>query len=119
MTFQNLRTVFPRRKKLRHVTFVVANFGHPLRALDHAVAFDFCSQLGGPLFEHVIKKLFRRVRSVNFADRLEQLERKLIAIEWEKIVAAPRQPINHFWPAHLLRTPPSIEITVALQRKAV
>src|SRR5438093_10884409 len=69
MTFQNLRTVFFRRKKLRHVTFTVAHSGQPLRAFDDVLAFGLYFQCRGALVKHIINEFFRRVRSVNLANR--------------------------------------------------
>src|SRR5438552_10628354 len=93
MAFQNLRTVFFRGKKLRHVTFTVAHFGQPLRAFDSVLAFRLCFKCRCALHKNIIKELFRRVRSVNVANGSEQLERKLIALGRERVVASSGQPI--------------------------
>src|SRR5436305_14330152 len=115
MAFENLRTIFFGRKKLGHVTFAIAYFCQPFCAFEYVFAFHLRLELGGPLFKNIIKKLFRRVRAVDVANRSEQLESKLIAVDRKKIVTASGQPINHFRPAHFLRTPPSVEIAVSLE----
>src|SRR5260370_16487580 len=61
MTFQNLRTVFFRRKKLRHLTFTVAHSGQPLRAFNQVLPFGLYFQCPGPLLTTIIKALFLRV----------------------------------------------------------
>ena len=51
--------------------------------------------------------------------RFQQLECELVAIGRKKIVGAAREPVNHFRPAHSLRPPPGIEITIALEGEAM
>ncbi len=34
-------------------------------------------------------------------------------------MGAAREPVNHFWTTHLLRTAPGIQITIALKGEAV
>ena len=42
-----------------------------------------------------------------------------MAVGMKKIVCAARKAIDHLWPAHFLRTPPGIEIPVAMQGNAM
>ena len=83
------------------------------------VAFDLCLQLARFPFEKVVKQLFGSVASVNFLDRLQEIEREGVAVRLEEPMTATGQPIDHLGPAHLLRASPGIEITVALEGEAM
>src|SRR5205807_5555221 len=57
--------------------------------------------------------------TVNFLDRLQQLEREIVTVARKKVVGPAGEPVNHFRATHFLRPPPGIEITVALESKAM
>ena len=79
----------------------------------------FAFQAGGLPLEDIEKHLLRAVRAIDFLDRLQQLEGEIVAVAGEQIVGPAGQAIDHFRPAHFLRASPGIEITVALERKAM
>src|SRR6266480_4520370 len=121
MTFQNVRTGATgfAVNELRHVSFAVADTSQPLRALDGRVAFRLALERLRFSLKHVVEQLLRAVRAVNLADRLQQIERELVALALKQIVAALRKPINHLRSAHFLRPPPGIEVTIARERDAM
>ena len=120
MTLQNLRAaIFLIAEELRHVAFAVADMCQPFRAFRYSVSFRFSLESRGFLFENAVKQLLRRRRSGDRLGCLSQVERELMALGVEKIMRPAGKAIDHLRSAHFLRSPPGIQIPVAMQRNAM
>src|SRR5947207_11657418 len=105
--------------ELGHVPLLIADVSEPLGALRDRFAFCLSFQCGSFLFENAIKKLLRRIRSVDLLGRFQQIESQLMAISLEKIMAPACQSIDHLRSTHFLRAPPGVQIAVAVKSDAM
>jgi len=119
MTFENLRAALLSHEKLRHMAFAISDPGQPFCAVRDGLSFHPGFQRGGSFPKDIVEQFFGCVRSVNLPARPQQLERKLITIRGKEVVAAAREAVNHFRPAHFLRAPPGIKIAIALEGEAM
>src|SRR5437773_5006068 len=106
MTLENTGVAVFVVDELGHVTLPITNMREPLRAFRHRVSLRLGFERRGLLFENAVKKLLRRVWSVDFLGRFQQVQSELITVGLQTIVAAVPKPIDHLRPAHSLRATP-------------
>ena len=119
MTFDNLGPPVFAVDELGHVALPIADMCEPFGAFGQGVSLSPGFESRTLFFENIVKQLFRRVWSVDFLNRFQQVHRELVAVRLKKIMAPARKPVDHLWAAHLLRATPGIEITVALEGEAM
>src|SRR5213593_1320358 len=105
--------------ELGHVAFAITEMSEPLRAFSHRISLCFGLERRGLLFKDVVEELFRRIWSVDFFGRFQEVQSELVTVGLKQIVAPTRQPIDHLWPTHSLRPTPGVQITVAVKSDAM
>ena len=119
MTLKDIGAAIFTVKELGHVALAVTNMREPLRAFCYRVSLCLAFERSGLLFEDAVKKLLRRVWSVDFLGGFQQIQSELMTVGLEKIVAPARKPIDHLRPTHFLRATPGVEVTVAVKGDAM
>src|SRR6266404_8220475 len=119
MAFDDLRTALVLGGELRHVALAIANSHQRFGSFHDRRTFHLLFETGAFPLIQTVEQLLRRIRPMNFLNRLQKIDRKTVAIGLKKVMRPAGQTINHFRPSHLLRAPPGIEIAVSLESEAV
>src|SRR6058998_3719908 len=108
MTLKNAGAAIFVIAELGHVAFPITDMREPLRAFRYHVSLRLGFERRGLLFENAVKELLRRVWSVDFLGRFQQVQSQLMTVGLKEIVASARESIDHLRPAHSLGATPGV-----------